>query len=143
MWGGFSASWGSKIDEMVWLCRQPAEHAKSRRTVCILQQAAARIVVCQRGYLYVARLCPMSYMHGPTREKRKSLVVPKQRLQVIPMVRVPVQVCHGVEHAGLNCLPALLEQPHDSAPADGGEDGELARVGREWSSRSSGGVRVW
>ena len=61
------------------------------------------------------------------------------------MVRVAVEVRHRVEHAGLDCLSTLLEEPHHRAPRDGGEDGELTGIGRQGAAghrRRGLGVRL-
>ena len=72
-------------------------------------------------------------------------VVPKQRLQVFPPLRVAIQVCHRVEHSGLDRLSAMLEEPHDRAPRERGEKRECFRVGREGldSARSGRSRRIW
>lgn len=59
-------------------------------------------------------------------------VMPQQRSQIVPAFGVAVEICHGVEHAGLHGFPTLVEQPHDRAPTNGGEDGEVAGV---WGDR--------
>lgn len=55
--------------------------------------------------------------------------MPQKRLETVPVVRIAVEVRHGVEHARLDGLALLVVQPHDGAPAHGGEDGEVAGVG--------------
>lgn len=55
--------------------------------------------------------------------------MPDQRPQAIPFIRVAVEVVHGVPHARLDRLALVVEEPHDSAPRNGGKDRELARVG--------------
>lgn len=57
------------------------------------------------------------------------LVVPQQRPQTVPVLGIPVQVHHGIEHPWLDGLAALIEEPHNGTPAQSGKDRELARVG--------------
>ena len=70
--------------------------------------------------------------------------MPQQRSQILPHFRVSVEVCHRVEHSGLDRLSAMLEEPHDRAPRERGEKCECFRVGREGldSARSGGSRRV-
>lgn len=49
------------------------------------------------------------------------LVHPQQCPEAIPVLGVTVEIDHGVEHAGLQCLLSLLEYPHDGPPTDRGE----------------------
>ena len=71
--------------------------------------------------------------------------MPEQRPQAIPVLRVPVEVRHRAEHAGLDRLSAMLEEPHDRAPRESGEERECFRIGREGLDRTrrSGSRRVW
>ena len=70
---------------------------------------------------------------------RRLLVMPQEGLQVVPVVGIAVEVCHGVKHARLDGLSALVVQPHDGTPADGGEDGEVACVWGNWLHDGLGG----
>lgn len=52
------------------------------------------------------------------------------------MVGVAIQVDHGTKHSWLDSLATFLEQPHHSAPAYGGKDGEVAGIRRHRPTRS-------
>ena len=43
------------------------------------------------------------------------LVVPEKCPQVAEHVRVFVEICHGAEHAWLDTLWVVLEEPHDKS----------------------------
>ena len=68
--------------------------------------------------------------------------MPEQRPEIVPVVGIAVEVRHRVEHARLDRLSALLEEPHHRAPDDSGEDGELASVWWQRPSRRRGSIRI-
>ena len=55
-----------------------------------------------------------------------SLVVPNQGPQIVPHLRLTVEVHHRIEHTRLEGLFSVLEQPHDGTPGDGSEYRKVA-----------------
>jgi hypothetical protein len=56
--------------------------------------------------------------------------MPQQCLEISPCFRITIKVGHRAEHARLDSLPTVLEQPHDSTPRQSRKDGEIAWVWR-------------
>jgi len=74
------------------------------------------------------------------------LVVPKQRPEILPCLRVAVKIDHRVEHARLDRFAAVAEQVHDAAPRQGREHREPLGIGWQWSHSATAGRRraaVW
>ena len=95
------------------------------------------------GYKHTCIRLTSSIMSSCSQLQPELRVVPQQRLQVVPVLGISVEVGHGVEHARLDRLPALIEEPHDGTPAQRGKDGELRRVRGKRSAGSCGSLRVW
>ena len=119
-------------------------YVESRRTVhyaCVLRAimrtaqclTGAEEPICWTEHQPLLQ-CPPSH--------HRLLVMPEQRPEVVPVVGIAVEVRHRVEHAGLDCLSTLLEEPHHRAPDDGCEDGELASVWWQRPSRRRRSIRI-
>ena len=66
------------------------------------------------------------------------LVVPQKRPQIVPTLGIAIQVCHRVEHPGLNGLAMFVEEVHHCTPTDSRKDREGAGVGRRQPYRPCG-----
>ena len=102
------------------------------RCVCLRPhvEVSTRIIFIDK-YLHNARFtepCPNNSIKKFDRDdyvntvknlgstKKRSSVVPQERPQILPSLRVPVQICHRIEHPVLDRFAAVLEQPHHRAP---------------------------
>jgi len=50
------------------------------------------------------------------------LVMPEQCFKILPNLGVAIEICHGVEHAGLNGFSSVAEKVHDGTPCQGSKD---------------------
>lgn len=64
-------------------------------------------------------------------------IVPQERSQILPSLRIPVEICHRAEHPRLNSFAAVLEQPHHRTPCYRRKYREVARVRRYWFHRTT------